>query len=129
MICKTINYTDFNGNQRTEEFYFNLTDQEITELELTTEGGFRKMIDRIVAAKSQTELVMLFKDLIMKAYGKKGLDGRTFDKSPEVKKEFASTQAFSDIYMELVTNTDKAVEFFNGVVDRPSKPNLEVAKQ
>lgn len=129
MICKTVTYTDFDGNERTEDFFFNLTDQEITELELTTDGGFRKMIDRIVAAKSQTELVMLFKNLIMKAYGKKGADGRTFDKSPAVKQEFASTQAFSDIYMELVTNTDKAVEFFNGVVGRPTKNSLEIAKQ
>ena len=69
MICETITYTDFDGVERTENFYFNLTEAEITEWSLSVEGGLQEYIDRIVKAKSQKELVELFKTVIEKAYG------------------------------------------------------------
>lgn len=121
MLKKTMTYVDFDGNERTEEFFFNLTEQEIAKLELRTEGGFRAMIDRIVNAKSQVELVDLFENLILAAYGKKSADGRRFEKSDTIREEFASTQAYSDLYMELVTNADKAADFFNAIVPKEKK--------
>ena len=74
MLKKTISYTDYDGNQRTEDFYFNLSRAEITEMELSMEGGMRAYIKRIIAAKSQLELVKLFKDVVLKSYGYE--DGR-----------------------------------------------------
>lgn len=113
MICEPITYTDFDGVERTENFYFNLTEAEITEWGLETEGGLAEYVDRIVKAKSQKELVQLFKTVIAKAYGVKSPDGRKFMKSPEIFADFAATQAFSDFYMSLVTDTDKATKFIN----------------
>ena len=83
MLKKTISYTDYDGNQRTEDFYFNLSKAEITEMELSMEGGMRAYIKRIIAAKSQLELVKLFKDVVLKSYGKKSADGRLFMKNVE----------------------------------------------
>lgn len=118
MLKKTVTYIDFDGNERTEDFFFNLTEQEIAEMELSTEGGLGNFINKAVAAKSQVELIDLFKKLILAAYGVKSADGRRFVKNDAVREDFMSTQAFSDIYMELVQDADKASEFFNGIVPK-----------
>lgn len=118
MLKKTVTYTDFDGNVRTEDFFFNLTEQEIAEMELSTEGGLGNFINKAVAAKSQVELIELFKKLILAAYGVKSADGRRFVKNDAVREDFMSTQAFSDIYMELVQDADKASAFFNGIVPK-----------
>ena len=91
MLKKTISYTDYDGNQRTEDFYFNLSKAEITEMELSMEGGMRAYIKRIIAAKSQLELVKLFKDVVLKSYGKKSADGRLFMKNDTIRAEFEGT--------------------------------------
>lgn len=118
MLKKTVTYIDFDGNERTEDFFFNLTEQEIAEMELSTEGGLGNFINKAVAAKSQVELIELFKKLILAAYGVKSADGRRFVKNDTVREDFMSTQAFSDIYMELVQDADKASSFFNGIVPK-----------
>ena len=118
MLKKTVTYIDFDGNERTEDFFFNLTEQEIAEMELSTEGGLGNFINKAVAAKSQVELIELFKKLILAAYGVKSADGRRFVKNDTVREDFMSTQAFSDIYMELVQDADKASAFFNGIVPK-----------
>ena len=118
MLKKTVTYIDFVGNERTEDFFFNLTEQEIAEMELSTEGGLGNFINKAVAAKSQVELIELFKKLILAAYGVKSADGRRFVKNDAVREDFMSTQAFSDIYMELVQDADKASAFFNGIVPK-----------
>ena len=102
MLKKTISYTDYDGNQRTEDFYFNLSKAEITEMELSMEGGMRAYIQRIIAAKSQLELVKLFKDVVLKSYGKKSTDGRLFMKNDTIRAEFEAHPAYSMIYMDLV---------------------------
>ena len=118
MLKKTVTYIAFDGNERTEDFFFNLTEQEIAEMELSTEGGLGNFINKAVAAKSQVELIELFKKLILAAYGVKSADGRRFVKNDAVREDFMSTQAFSDIYMELVQDADKASAFFNGIVPK-----------
>mgnify|MGYP006895486213 FL=1 len=116
MVKKTITYTDYNGTERTEDFYFNLTEAEVTELNLSMEGGMQAYIQKIVDAKSQLELVKLFKKIVLMSYGKKSLDGRLFVKNDDITAEFLAHPAYSQIYMELVTDEQKASEFVNGIV-------------
>lgn len=116
MLKKTITFTDYNGNSRTEDFYFNLTKAEITEMEMGTTGGMAEMIKRIVAAQDAPAIIEVFKKLILKAYGVKSPDGRRFIKSKELSEEFAQTEAYSELFMELAQDADKAAEFVNGIV-------------
>lgn len=116
MLKKTITYTDYNGTERTEDFYFNLSKAEITEMELSMEGGMRAYIQKIIAAKSQLALVTLFKEIVMKAYGKKSADGRLFMKNDAIRAEFEAHPAYSMIYMDLVTDEAKASAFVNGIM-------------
>lgn len=116
MVKKTITYIDYDGTERTEDFYFNLSEAEITEMQLSVEGGMRGYIEKIIAAKSQLELVKLFKDILLRSYGKKSLDGRLFVKNEANTAEFVASPAYSIIYMELVTDTEAATKFVNGLI-------------
>lgn len=116
MLKKTITYPDYNGLDRTEDFYFNLTKAEIMEMELSTTGGLSEMISRIVAAKDAPAIIKVFKELILKAYGQKSPDGKRFVKSAELSEEFAQTEAYSILFMELATDADAAAKFVNAIV-------------
>lgn len=120
MLKKTITYTDFNGNERTEDFYFNLTNAEIMEMEMSTTGGLAEMIQNIVKAQDSPAIVKIFKDLILKAYGEKSLDGRRLikhnDAGVPLSNAFAETEAYSQLFIELATDAEKASEFINGIV-------------
>ena len=121
MLKKTITYTDFNGKQRTETFYFNLTKAEVAEMEATVDGGFSTMLEKIVASNDPKRIVETFKDLVLRAYGEKSDDGRRFMKTPEIKQAFAETEAYSEIFMELAMDAKAAADFVNGIM--PSIPN------
>lgn len=118
MLKKTITYTDYNGVERTEDFYFNFSVAEIMEMELSIEGGMIEYFNKIVAAKDTPTLIRVFKDLVLKAYGEKSDDGKRFVKSKEISDAFAHTEAYSNIFMELSLDADKASEFFNGVMPK-----------
>ena len=128
MIKETITYTDFAGNERTEDFRFNLTKAEVMELEMSTKGGLAEMIQRIVAAQDQPAIIKIFKDLIIKAYGVKSPDGKRFIKNQEVVDEFVQTEAFSELFMELATDADAASKFVNGIVPASLAQQIAVKK-
>lgn len=123
MLKKTINYTDFNGVERKEDFYFNLTKAEIMEMEMTTVGGFAEMIQKVVDAQDTPSIVKIFKDIILKAYGEKSPDGKRFVKSESLSDAFAQTEAYSVLFMELATNADEAAKFINGIVPADVQQN------
>ena len=116
MIKETIKYTDYNGVERTEDFYFNLRKDEILEMELGTTGGFAEMINKVVAAQDAPSIIKIFKDLVLKAYGEKSADGKRFIKSKEISEAFSQTEAYSIIFMKLATDADAAAKFVNGIV-------------
>ena len=116
MLKETITFVDYNGVERTEDFYFNLTNAEVTEMEMSTSGGLAEMINRVVAAQDAPAIIKIFKDLILKAYGIKSPDGNRFIKSDEISTEFSQTEAYSQLFMKLATDADAASRFVNGIV-------------
>lgn len=116
MLKKTITYTDYNGIERTEDFYFNLSKAEIMEMELGVSGGYAEMLKSIVNANDAPTLIKIFKDLVLRAYGEKSADGKRFVKSDAISEAFSQTEAYSILFMELATNADEAAKFVNGIV-------------
>ena len=116
MLKKTITYTDFNGEEIKEDFYFHLSKAEIMEMQLEKEGGLAQMIQKIVDTKDVPQIIKVFKELIFKSYGVKSDDGKRFIKSEELSRAFSQTQAYSDLFMELATNADSAAAFVNGII-------------
>ena len=118
MLKQEITYEDFNGDTRTETFYFNYTRPELLEWEVSEKGGMRKMMQEIVKAEAQKEIVDVFKTFLLNAYGEKSDDGRKHKKTQELKDDFASTAAYAAFYMQLAEDADLAARFINGVVPK-----------
>ena len=125
----TETYTDYDDNQRTEDFYFNYSEAELADLQFSVPGGLAGMIDKIIKTNDMPKLVELFRELIQKAYGEKSNDGRRFMKSPELTKEFTETVAYSQIYIRLATDSKAAQEFINKVVPKSMKDKMQQANQ
>lgn len=123
MYRKPMTYTDFDGNERKETFYFNLTKAECMEMEMGTTGGLSQLLRKIIDAGDNAELIAMFKKIIMKAYGEKSEDGKYFVKNDEVRAKFEATQAYSDLYMQLSTDTEEAIKFVENIMP----PDLEDA--
>lgn len=121
MYKKRMAYDDFDGNKREEDFYFNLTQKEVLDFEVSNEGGLEKTVKQIVDTQDREKLIKLFEKLIAISYGEKSLDGKRFVKSPEVLDAFMQTQAYSDLFMELATNAESASEFVNGIIPKTNK--------
>lgn len=128
MIKKTIESVDYKGNNRKEDFYFDLSEAELMEMEMGVSGGFVEMINRIIEAQDAPSLIKEFKSLILKSYGVKSDDGRRFIKSDELSTQFSQTKAYSILFMELATDAAKAAEFVNGVIPAKSEGTGEPAK-
>lgn len=124
MLKKTITYTDYNGVERTEDFYFNLTKSEVMEMEMTTTGGLAEKITKVISTKDAKSIITIFKDLILKAYGEKSEDGKRFMKNDEIKTAFSETEAYSILFMELATDANAAANFVNGIVPVSQQPSL-----
>lgn len=135
MLKKTITYPDYNGGTRTEDFWFNLTEAEITDLQLGVHGGFTAMVQKAMSTQDTPTLIKIFKDMIQMSYGEKSADGRRFVKVDRdgyrLVNDFIQTEAYSILYMELATNDKAAADFVNGVIpaEMAEKVKQEMAKQ
>ena len=116
MLKRNIKYTDFDGNERSEDFYFHMSKAEVVEMEMGITGGMTQMIERIVAAQDGKQIIDTFKILILKAYGEKSPDGKRFIKSQELRDAFEQTEAYSILFMDLATNAEASSAFVNGII-------------
>ena len=131
MLKRTETLKDFDGNERTEDFYFNLTKAELTEMQMSEVGGLEKRLKGIIQAQDGVRIMEFFKGILQKAYGVKSPDGRRFIKNEEVLNEFIETEAYSQIFMDLVTDADKMADFIKGVIpaDLAEQVDDEMKKQ
>lgn len=111
-----VEYVDYNGVERKEDHYFNLNKAELIRMEMSISGGFTESINRIIEAQDAPSLIAIFEDLIQKSYGVKTPDGKGFIKNKEILDAFMSTEAYSEVYMRLVTDSEEASKFVNGII-------------
>lgn len=116
MLKQTIKYTDLDGNAKEDDFYFNLNKAELMEMELTTKGGLANYLQKIVDTQDTQKIMTVFKTFILKAYGEKSEDGKRFIKSAELSEAFSQTDAYSELFMKLVTDENEAKNFMNGII-------------
>lgn len=125
MLKKEITYIDYNDTTRTETFYFNLSKAELAEMQLSASGGLETYIRNIVEAKDGASMVQIFKDLILKSYGEKSPDGKRFVKSKDISDGFSQTEAYSQLFMELITDDNAAADFINGIMPKDIQEELK----
>lgn len=112
-------YEDYNGNQREDDFYFNLNKAELLEMELSEEGGMDKRLQHLIDSQDMKEAIKVFKAIVLMAYGIKTDDGR-FVKTQEIRDKFVQSAAYSEIFMELASDADAAQKFIKGIL-----PNMD----
>lgn len=127
MLKKTYTYTDWNGKERTEDFYFHLSKSKLSEMDLK-KGGYAEWVEEIIAAKDNETLVETFKKTILASYGEIAPDGRRFIQSNELSEAFSQTPAYDMLFMELVSSADAAAKFFNSIVPEDVKKAAEAEK-
>ena len=124
MFKKKITYVDYNDQERTEDFYFNLSRSELIMLETTTPGGYAAMLQRIVDSNDQRQLMEEFTNLIKMSYGVKSEDGKHFIKNEEVVNDFLNSAAFDQMFLEFFTDENAASDFANGVIPKKLMDNI-----
>ena len=129
MLKKTIKYVDYDGEERTEDFYFNLSKAELVEMQMSETGGLEKFIRKIVAERDGKRIVEMFKSLILKSYGEKSPDGKRFVKSKELSESFSQTEAYSELFIELSTDADKAAAFVRGIIPASISKELPASEK
>lgn len=127
MLCKHIKWTDFNGVEREEDFYFHLFKSDILEMELGKSGGLSEYLSNIIKTQDAPALISMFKDLICKSFGVKSLDGKSFTRPADKLEEFKGTEAFSQLFMELATDDEKALEFVQGILPADVQKEMQKA--
>lgn len=125
MLKKTIKYVDWDGNEREDDFYFNLTKTELVKMQMKGHGAFADKIRAIIKAKDTIELINLFDEIALMAYGEKSPDGRRFMKSEEISKSFTETPAYDALYFELVSDPEKFAAFINMLIPEDLAKQVE----
>ena len=123
MLKKRVKYTDYDGVEREEDFYFNLNKAEVTEMELSESGGLSVLLKKIIDEKDSKRIVTIFKDIVLKSYGVKSDDGKRFIKSQELREGFSQTEAYAEVFMELATDAKAATTFINSVMPNSDAVN------
>lgn len=126
MLKRTIKYEDFDGNQREEDFYFNLTKAEVIQYELSMTGGLAAVLERLIQIHDVPELIKHYTNLIDLSYGEKSLDGKHFVKTPELLQAFKATGAYSQLYSELALDPDAAATFINSIIPQHDKDTKQI---
>lgn len=127
MYKKTLTYTDFKGQKRTEELCFNMTEVELMKWAAQPSGYTHDQLVDNMLKKGNTEGLMdMLDDLFRRSYGELSLDGKRFVKSPEIQQEFFESNAYPALFLELATNSEEASRFFNEVF--PANINETLAK-
>ena len=127
MLKKTVTYIDYNSTERTEDLYFNISKAELAEMELGVTGGFSEMMKKIVAAQDIPAIVKIVKDLLLKSYGEKSSDGRRFIKSPELSEAFSQTEAYTEVFLEVMASAENMAAFVNGIIPSDISRSIGVA--
>ena len=117
MIKHAVTYMDFNGRERTEDFYFHLSLPEVTRIEAEIKRPLDEHFKQLAAEENVSEMMAFIEKIILGAYGKKTADGRSFQKSKELKEEFENSQAYAELFEELLLNPNLAKKFGEGIAD------------
>lgn len=128
MVKLTETYKDYNDNERTEEFYFELNEAEVLEMQAEENGQLNEIIKKVIAEKDSKKLMEIFKNLVLKSYGQKSIDGHYFEKSDEITKKFTQTKAYPQIFMRLALNAKAASDFVNGILPEDLDKKIEAVK-
>ena len=117
MFKHTITYDDFNGIERKEDFYFHLSTPEVVRLEAKFGASIEEYTKTIAEQQDLGQMLNFLEDIVLTSYGRKTTDGKSFIKNKELRTEFEYSQAYAELFEEILLNKDLAVKFGEGVAE------------
>lgn len=127
MFSRTFTYKDYDGNTRQDTWYFNLSKAELMKMELGAYGGLDSVLRRLMREENPKEIINMFEEIILSAVGEKSPDGRRFIKNQSIRDDFRETEAYSDLFYELVTDPSKAALFLRSCI--PEELSTKIAEE
>ena len=127
MFSRTFTYTGYDGKPHTDTWWFNLSEAELYEMELSKIGGVNGMMNRLLREEKPGEIVKMFKEIILGAVGERSADGRKFLKNEEIRQDFYQSKAYSDLFVELVSSGEALSTFLRGAIPEDVRLKLEAA--
>lgn len=128
MLKKTLSYTNLDGEKITEDFYFNMTKAELIKLNLKEGEGFQEYLNRIIESGDGAAIIENFEKIVRLSYGVRTADGK-FKKDPDDFDAFMATEAYSDFFLELVTDAKASSEFIKAVMPDNLVEEVEQAQK
>lgn len=134
MIKKTIAFTNYLGEKETGDFYFNLSKGELVMMQMSAidqqTESFQDKVEKIGKRLQGKALMEMFQEIIELSYGVRSTDGKNFIKKAEHFEEFKSSDAYSELIVELCSSAEGAAAFINGLIpaNLRNEVNQEVSK-
>jgi hypothetical protein len=129
MLKKTITFKDLDGEEVTDDFYFHMSEAEITQLELSEANGFSEHLKKLIGSRDGKTIIEHFTAIILAAYGERSLDNRRFVKSKEISEAFQQTDAFSVLFMEMIGDSDASTAFIKGMLPASVAAKLDASPE
>lgn len=115
MIKKTVTFTNYNDQEVTKSYYFNIDKLEAAELELEY-GDLIETVEELLESSDGKKVYGIFKEIILNAVGQKSADGNSFIKNQQIRDEFAGSPALGEIIMDMFKNPEAAGPFLEGML-------------
>lgn len=125
MFSREFEYTGYDGKPKKDTYWFNLTEAELYEIDLSSVRGFTAQMNQLLKEERTKEIVDAFKGIILGAVGVISADGRKFIKSEEIKEDFYRSKAYSILFVELVSSGEKVAEFLKGAIPDEIRMKME----
>lgn len=116
MITREVTYTDYNGDEQTEKYYFDLTVPEMLELSFSSAGDIQSTLERLSNSRKVGEIFNIIQTLIFKSVGVKSDDGKRFVKNEEVLNDFKQSRGYESFLMKMMQDTDYASKFIEQLI-------------
>lgn len=125
MFSREFEYTGYDGQPKKDTYWFNLTEAELYEIDLSSIRGFTGEMTKLLKEERTKEIVDSFKGIILGAVGSVSADGRKFIKNEEIKEDFYRSKAYSQLFVELVSSGEKLAEFLRAAIPDEIRQKME----
>lgn len=129
MLKKDITYKNYDEESVTETFWFHISKAELVELRLVKGEGYEAYLNKIIASENYKEILPIFKEIIALSIGRRDEEKKTFVKDPDYAQSFMSSEAYSELFMEFLTDVGAFVTFVNGVVPKDLSEQIHEAME
>lgn len=118
MFAITIKYKNYSGASKSREIQFNMTPDELSELESSYARGIQGEHKRLADAEDKAGMVRFLSDIFLRSYGEQSSDGEYFIKSEDSRDKFAASAVYAEFFLQVVRDEHGVLldEFFNNVL-------------